>query len=208
MRVSSRYFDAANIDPRLRAGLVGHWIGGGSGLTWMDRSGYQNHGTLTSGPTWGLGFGGKRDALFFDGVDDYVNAGSMAMLDAAPAATLAYWGYRSATNKTITINKHINNNNWLELSHRSDGNIYGITANGGVYYKVIGLSVTGWHHYCLVFDGGLVGNARVALYVDGSALAGGSVAGGQAGFAVFDEFGDRAPSPGFGQLGQGQQRQA
>jgi len=59
-------------DQRLKAGLVGHWIGGGSGNTWVDRSGYGNHGALTNGPLWTLGEGGKRNALQFDGVNDYV----------------------------------------------------------------------------------------------------------------------------------------
>lgn len=69
--VSSRVFADSNLDPRFRAGLVGHWLGGGSGLTWFDRSGCGNHGAI-NGAAWTLGEGGHRYALALDGVDDHV----------------------------------------------------------------------------------------------------------------------------------------
>jgi len=60
--------------PQLWDGLVGAWYPGAgpSGNTLYDLSGRDNHGTLTNGPTWVDGRGGK--ALNFDGVDDYVNS--------------------------------------------------------------------------------------------------------------------------------------
>jgi hypothetical protein len=39
----------------------------GTGTIWYDKSGFQNNGTLTNGPTFSGG------SIVFDGVDDYVN---------------------------------------------------------------------------------------------------------------------------------------
>ena len=80
---SSRVFDSCQSDSRVKAGLVGHWVGGGSGNTWFDKSGYGNHGALTNGSLWTLGRDGKNDAVFFDGVNDYVSLGSPSSLNLA-----------------------------------------------------------------------------------------------------------------------------
>jgi hypothetical protein len=42
----------------------------GSGTTWFDKSGGDNNGTLTNGPTFNTG---SLGSIVFDGVDDYVN---------------------------------------------------------------------------------------------------------------------------------------
>jgi len=97
-RPSHRHFAPENLDPRLRAGLVGHWIGGGSGLTWQDRSGYGNHGALTNGPLWTLGKGGHRAALSFDGTDDGVNVGSSAALTPTAGLTISVLARINPTN--------------------------------------------------------------------------------------------------------------
>src|SRR3990167_9085959 len=61
-------------------GLVGYWsMNEGTGTVAGDASGNNNRGILTNGPTWVDGKRGK--ALNFDGVGDYVNAGSAASLD-------------------------------------------------------------------------------------------------------------------------------
>jgi len=60
------------LTPGLRdKGLVGYWsFDEGSGTTAYDRSGNNNNGILTNGPTWTQGKVGQ--ALSFDGVNDYV----------------------------------------------------------------------------------------------------------------------------------------
>lgn len=42
----------------------------GSGITWIDKSGFGNNGTLINGPTFNTSNGG---GISFDGVNDYVN---------------------------------------------------------------------------------------------------------------------------------------
>lgn len=71
-RNSQRVFGYEQSDQRLRAGLAVHYLWGGSGNTWIDQSGYGNHGSLNNGPVWTIGEGGKRAALGFDGTNDYV----------------------------------------------------------------------------------------------------------------------------------------
>lgn len=46
----------------------------GFGTTALDLSGNNNHGTLTNGPSWGIGNKGK--ALSFDGTNDYIDISS------------------------------------------------------------------------------------------------------------------------------------
>jgi hypothetical protein len=46
----------------------------GSGTTWSDKSGFNNNGTLTNGPTFNTGSGGS---IVFDGTDDFVNIGNI-----------------------------------------------------------------------------------------------------------------------------------
>jgi hypothetical protein len=64
--------------PELWRGCVGAWNPGlgNTGLSLRDWSGNQNNGVLTGGPTWGVSDG--RQALDFDGVNDYVTTGKPA----------------------------------------------------------------------------------------------------------------------------------
>lgn len=82
--VSTRRFAPENVDARLRAGLVGHWLSGGSGLTWFDQSGYGNHGTLTPSTTavWSM-MGLHTDALHLTGgtAGGYVEMADSTSLD-------------------------------------------------------------------------------------------------------------------------------
>jgi hypothetical protein len=46
----------------------------GTGTTWFDKSGRENNGTLTNGPTFSSGNGGS---IVFDGVDDAATCGNI-----------------------------------------------------------------------------------------------------------------------------------
>ena len=80
-------------------GQVGYWaMNEGTGQYAYDGSGNNNTGTLGSGsnpdsadPTWTTGK--SAGALSFDGVDDYVNAGSGASLNITDAITIEAWAY-------------------------------------------------------------------------------------------------------------------
>ena len=68
--------DGSPLYPSLWKGCVGAWNPGlgVSGSTLRDQSGFQNNGTLTNGPTWAVNQG--KYAMLFDGVDDFVDAGT------------------------------------------------------------------------------------------------------------------------------------
>lgn len=79
----------------LSQGLVGYWSFDGSdmaGVTAYDRSGQGNNGTLINGPT--RTFGKIGQALYFDGVNDYVDAGtasSFPFIQNTAIFTISLW---------------------------------------------------------------------------------------------------------------------
>ncbi|PJE64483.1 MAG: hypothetical protein COU90_03515, partial [Candidatus Ryanbacteria bacterium CG10_big_fil_rev_8_21_14_0_10_43_42] len=74
----------------ITSGLVGHWtFDEGSGTVAGDSSGLGNTGTLTNGPVWGVGKVGG--ALSFDGSNDYIDAGSNAILDDMSVFSFSAW---------------------------------------------------------------------------------------------------------------------
>lgn len=78
-------FSPAQFDQRVQAGLVGQWIGQGSGLTKQDYSGRNNHLTLLGGPTWSLGRGHRSSVVNFDAVDDRLDSATTAAGDSLSA---------------------------------------------------------------------------------------------------------------------------
>src|SRR3989338_1050752 len=86
--------------PPANLGLVGYWsMNENSGTVASDFSGNGNRGILTNGPTWVDGKRGK--ALNFDGVDDYVNAGSAGNFERTNSFTVSLWIKRNP-NPTVT----------------------------------------------------------------------------------------------------------
>ena len=66
----------------------------GTGTIWYDKSGFQNNGTLTNGPTFSGG------SIVFDGVDDYVNCGtnsSILLSSMTISSTFSFTSYSSGT---------------------------------------------------------------------------------------------------------------
>jgi len=82
----------------------------GSGTTWTDLSGLGNTGTLTNGPTYSSANGGS---IVFDGVNDYVNCGSI--------------NFTSGTSITIEVwvNPNSSQNTYADILDYNHG------ANGG-----------------------------------------------------------------------------
>jgi len=70
--------------------LVGYWkLDENGGTKAADSSGRNNNGTILGGASWVPGKAGS--ALYFDGVDDYVNCGNDASLDITGKITISIW---------------------------------------------------------------------------------------------------------------------
>ncbi len=169
-RPSQRYFAAENLDPRLRAGLVGHWIGGGSGYTWLDRSGYGNHAAIT-GAKWTLGEGGKRPALQFGGTD-WCDFGTDNVLNVSNALTIAFW-WRSGGSPGGGYHAFVQRFGGATTGYQ----VYSSGGGLGFYTSTVtGASGSipaddAWHHLAITNDGALT-----RFWIDG--VAAGSSAQG------------------------------
>jgi hypothetical protein len=86
----------------------------GSGATWYDLSGNNNHGTLTNGAVFNSGNGG---IISFDGTDDYViNSSCKNLPQGSSARTTQMWIYFNS-----------NTNNILQLG------LEGANSSGSIY---------------------------------------------------------------------------
>lgn len=143
------------------SGLVGYWaFDDGGGTRAEDSSVYNSTGTLTSGPTWTNGKNGK--AIFFDGVDDYVDIGNTSAVAPPNAITITAWV--KATTTTVTQDIIDDDNNG------TIGYFLRITSSGKLFGRINSVTVTGnttiqanvWNHVALVYDG-----ANVYVYLNG-----------------------------------------
>ena len=98
--------------------------------------------------------------------------------NSASQATIAAWSYRSGSgaNNGVGVWTTGDAAHRFGFNHFTDNNVYYIACNGntGSYFNHINLTtLTGWHHYVVVFDGSQSSDAgRLKLYVDGVERAG------------------------------------
>jgi len=88
---------------QLTSGLVGEWTFNGQDMNWasttaeaLDRSGNNNNGDVTNGAQIAVGQVGQ--ALNFDGVNDYVDAGNQPSLRISGSFTVSAWANWKAFN--------------------------------------------------------------------------------------------------------------
>ena len=148
----------------------------GSGTTISDKSGNNNTGTLTNGPTWTTGkYGG---ALLFDGVNDRVRVNDSNSLDLTTAATFEAWVYPTvAPAGWRTIMQKEVDAYLLSASGGGSGNkpVSAGTVNGVCCVQVAGvaaLPVNTWTHVAASYDG-----SQLRLYVNGALVASTAVTG-------------------------------
>jgi len=96
----------------LNDGLVGYWrFDEGEGGTAYDYSGHGNHGTI-EGAAWTDGIYGN--ALYFDGVDDYVSIGDSPGFDTGDEITVGAWINTAVVNAGSAIAVHdLSQAKWL-----------------------------------------------------------------------------------------------
>jgi len=144
-------------------GPVGYWkFDEGSGATARDSSGNNNDGAI-SGATWADGKYGQ--ALSFDGVDDYVDAGASSIFQfGANDFTLATW-IKISSNPDINeafIQKRTSTSLGYEVGISPSMQIYGSAASsfGGSSNKILELNT--WYYVSVVKSAG-----TTSLYIDG-----------------------------------------
>jgi len=170
----------ASVDLQSR-GLVGHWTFDGpdiSGTRAKDRSGNENHGTLTGGTSLQPVAGKLGQALTFDGVDDRVTMGNVLDFEKTDSFTISTWvKLPSATPSTADqiVTKVNSSNVGYVFSIRGD------QANDPVEIELRGSGVflnavfnqtwtTNWTHLVWTYDGSNT-VAGMKLYRDGVSQA-------------------------------------
>lgn len=166
-------FGAEQLDPDLKVGLVGHWIGGlGSGLAWEDRTGYQNHAAFVGAPKWVLSRTQDRSALQFPTASDYVSASASATLNNLGALTVSAWVYGTDFSHVQSIISKFNaaaTTGWV-LQVGTAGDIayyrFGTTGpNDNGYFSNTGAIIANtWMHVAFVTPGA---GTSGAIYVNG-----------------------------------------
>lgn len=164
--------DGQPLYPELWRGCVGAWASclGPTGVTLRDWSGRASHGTLVNmdpGTDWLIQSG--RYALDFDGSNDYADLG--LILGTRSQFTLSVWFQKTGSTRAYLLGRNTSGAGsqgvGFELYETvAYINYYG--SNALTDYAQFNWNLTGYHHWCLVFDGSQTTNAtKVKVYVDG-----------------------------------------
>src|SRR3989338_2689930 len=162
----------------LREGLVGHWSFDGTdmdGNRALDRSGQGNTGALTNGPKKVAGKIGQ--ALDFDGVNDYVNAGTGSSLSLLGPVTISAWIYPRTFGGASKGRIVVRGTSGIAHSVGFSVNNSDITAglSFGSHYDVSTLqtyssnntiTLNTWQHVTVTWDG-TTDRTKVLFYVNG-----------------------------------------
>lgn len=141
--------------PSLRQGLVGCWVPslGATGLTLLDRSGRNNHGTLTN-------MGGQNNwrvtagqlATTLDGINDSILLPNRQEYQFASGSrfTVAAWVYQAAAKNNAIIGYQVNG--WMLYIHTGTYIEWAQSgvANAGSTTSTNGVGINHWFHVAVV----------------------------------------------------------
>jgi hypothetical protein len=149
--------------PSLRQGLIRAWCPslGASGMTLIDRSGRNAHGTLTgmaAQDNWQAS--GSGVALNFDGADDYVACG--ATLTGAFTHSSWFWQRTLGTNSNRVVHGNTGSGNVYVSSIRAtqvviQGDVIGTRTFAA------SISLQKWTHICVLRDV----DSLLSVFIDG-----------------------------------------
>ncbi len=132
-----------------------------------DETDYWNDGILYGNPEWVDGRIGN--ALYFDGVDDYVDCGNADSVNITGQITMAAWINTSTAGNNAHQHYLGKGNNSYCIKHNSWNNLEVVIYIGGWKVATYGVDDSFnnlWHHMVGTYDGG-----QIKLYVDGELLA-------------------------------------
>ena len=149
------------------SGLVGYWnFDQGSGTIAYDSSGYNNHGTI-HGASWMTGK--VNGALFFDGLEDYVDCGNNATLDPTQGATIEAWvnfnQLPSGAEHIMAITGRSGGGTDLDLQTETDNKIRFYIGPGAPNVAISNTAVetNKWYHIAGTYQA----NENIKIYVNG-----------------------------------------
>lgn len=164
--------DGQPLYPQLWRGCVGAWAPclGPTGLTLRDLSGKASHGTLANmdpSTDWSVQSG--KYGLDFDGSNDYVDLG--LILGTRSQFTLSVWFQKTGSTRAYLLGRNTSGAGsqgvGFEL-YETVAYINYFGSNPVTDYAQFNWNSTGYHHWCLVFDGNQTTNGNKAkVYVDG-----------------------------------------
>lgn len=182
----------------LRQGLVGAWCPslGSSGYTLLDRSGRNNHGTLTNmGGQDNWRASGSGAALNLDGTDDKVTTSFIPQI----VGTVSYsvWVYPRVLNSFQGIfSTFTTNSQALELFVDNPGSRFVVVNYGNSTYTVPA-AVNAWQHVAVSVSG-----TSAASYLNGSLVSSATITaiGGNGSALVIGQRSAGAPTYAFNGL--------
>ncbi|MBN2281939.1 MAG: choice-of-anchor D domain-containing protein [Candidatus Marinimicrobia bacterium] len=145
----------------------------GSGTSVMDNSINGNTGTMVNGPVWTASgaLGGSRQALDFDGTDDYVDCGNNASVQITGSAlSVESWIYLDNFEPNYwdgtIIDKWDATENGYGIRCGGNGILSFNIGNGADWYEILSssnaLALNTWTHVAGVYDG-----TNQNLYING-----------------------------------------
>jgi len=110
----------------------------------------------------------NNHSFSFDGINDYINVGTISSINSASACTISYWGKKaSASGDDMAVGSLVSSTNGIWLQWYIDNNVYFSCRNGSTNTVSVVLSGdTNWHHFVGVYDG-----TNVTIYIDGTQAA-------------------------------------
>lgn len=149
----------------------------GSGTTWFDISGNNNHGTLTNGPVF------TSNGFSFDGTNDFVNFGDIldsVFVGSSAKFTLSAWINVLSTTATMCIFGKIADSSFLEdqrqilfyLNNRFLTALWYGALNSASYVQLqcpVLIPLNTWTYVAMNFDATIVNsNQKCNLFINGN----------------------------------------
>jgi len=135
----------------------------GTGTTWRDLSGNNNHGTLTNGPTFNGANGGS---IVFDGSTQYVNVTNVASLNAT-TQTISLWHNATTlpSRESIIISKNdtVGSFNGYNIFSANSTQIKAASGGGATSVGLGGGTTSVWYFVTLTFSI----NGTATFYLNG-----------------------------------------
>jgi len=139
---------------------------GDTAPTLTDNGSGGNNGTMTNFSTFSSDVPVElfsRKSIALDGVDDFVDCGSVSAINSASTVSVSYWGKKTASNKYLLVGSQMSSTNGLWLTWWNDGNVYFAGRNGNIGFAAYALSFdTNFHHFVGVYNG-----SSLKIYIDG-----------------------------------------